>query len=46
MLRDPNSSSHTGDRLDGSQDAPEGSETPYRPDWMFAFHTTHRGRAC
>ena len=27
-LRDLNSSSHTGERPDRSQDAPEGSETP------------------
>ena len=28
LLRDPNSSSCIGDRLDGSQDAPEGSDIP------------------
>ena len=41
-LRDLNSSSYTGDKLDRSQDAPGGNGTPWSPSWRFAFHTTHR----
>ena len=43
--KEPYSSSHTGDRPERSQDAPEGSETPQNPSWRFAFCTIHRGRA-
>ena len=40
--RDLNSSSHIGDNLDGSQDAPGGSGTPQSPSWKFAFCTACR----
>ena len=41
-LRDLNSSSHIGNRLDGFQDTPAGSRTPASPSRRYAFHTTCR----
>ena len=42
MLRDPNSSSHTGDKLDRTPDVPEGSGTALSPSWRCAFCTPCR----
>ena len=41
-LRDLNSSTHTGDKLDGAPDVPGGSGTPLSPSWRYAFSTACR----
>ena len=46
LLRDPNRSSYTGDKLDGPPDVPEGSGTPLSSSWRYAFHTLHRCTFC
>ena len=37
MSEDLNRSSHTGDKLDGPLDVPEGSGTPLSPGWNMLF---------
>ena len=45
-LRDPNTSSHTGIKLDGPPDVPEGSGIPLSPSWRYAFHAAGKCTFC
>ena len=46
LLRGPNSSSHTGHKLDRHPCVPKGNEIPLSPHVRYSFHTGHRCTYC